>query len=165
MVLPRPYLKTAVGVGLTITAMGLMITAIAASAASAQPPQHVVVDPSTGFATQVRPSHDQQTTHDGVGIPPILHRVDSSKLAATNRAKTRAFAYHVSPTARYSSTDVNAYAPTSHPVGVAEPALKAPSSGFDWGDAAIGAGVAAAIALLVTGAGLVMRQRSQPRVP
>ena len=50
---------------------------------------------------------------------------------------------------------------------VAAPAvtLKAPSNGFDWGDAAIGAGIAAAVALLITAGTLAVRQRSQPRHP
>jgi hypothetical protein len=38
-----------------------------------------------------------------------------------------------------------------------------PSDGFDWGDAAIGAAAAAAIALLIAATGLAMRQRNQPR--
>jgi hypothetical protein len=43
--------------------------------------------------------------------------------------------------------------------------LKAPSDGFGWGDAAIGAGIAAAIALLITAGAQVVRQRKQLRHP
>jgi hypothetical protein len=41
----------------------------------------------------------------------------------------------------------------------------APTGGFDYGDAAIGAGITATIAVLITGGSLAARQRSQPRHP
>ena len=40
-----------------------------------------------------------------------------------------------------------------------------PSNGFDYADAAIGAGVAGGVALLITGGTLGVRRRSQPRQP
>jgi uncharacterized protein (TIGR03382 family) len=41
--------------------------------------------------------------------------------------------------------------------------VKPTSSGFDYGDAAIGAAITAALALLITAGALVMRRRGQPQ--
>ena len=65
---------------------------------------------------------------------------------------------------RQSNAEPNARATTDRPIAAAQ-TLKAPSSDFDWGDAAIGAGIAAAIALLITAGAQVVRQRSQLRHP
>jgi hypothetical protein len=161
-----------------IIALALAVSAIAAPAASArfdqEPHQQLPVTPPTvsspaqpqtsGSRPEVQPNPDQQTPQTAP-VAPILRRVPASALAAVNSAKEHALVYHVPQSARYSTADVNAYTPSAHPVAAAAPSLKAPSNGFDWGDAAIGAGITAAIALLMTGGGLAVRQRSAPRVP
>jgi hypothetical protein len=120
------------------------------------PPQAQTTDPRP----QVHPNPDQQATQSGSAVPPVLHRVRAWQLAATERAKAQALANHVPPNGRYSSADLNA---TGHPIAAPAPTLKAPDSGFDWGDAAIGAGIILTVALLITAGGFAVRQRSEPR--
>ncbi len=162
-----------------IIAMALAVSAIAAPAASArfaqEPNQQLLVTPPTasaahsspaqtqaaGARAEVQPNPDQQTPQTAP-VPPILHRVQPSRLAAVNRAKEHAFAYRVPASARYGTAGLNASA-TVKAAAVPAPTLSAPSNGFDWGDAAIGAGITAAIALMITAGSLAVRQRSQPR--
>ena len=165
----------------TVIASALAIAAIAAPAASARfdlGPQHQPYDanPSTGYAIpvappqaqttgprpEVHPNSDQQATQTGPAVPPILHRSEVSQRAAIERLKEQALVNHVPPNRRYSNADVNA---TNHPVAAPAPTLRAPDNGFDWGDAVIGAGITATIALLIAGGSFAMRQRSQPRHP
>jgi hypothetical protein len=134
-----------------IIALALAIAAIAAPAASAR--------------FDLEPAHGQSTqTQQTAPVPPILHRVQGSQLAAANRAKEQALANHVPPNGRYSTADLNGYATVTAPA-VKAPALSAPGNGFDWGDAAVGAGITAAIALMITAGSLAVRQRSQPDHP
>jgi hypothetical protein len=58
-----------------------------------------------------------------------------------------------------------ANASAAAPVAVARPAITAPSDDFDYGAAALGAGITAAIALLIAAGTLGLRQRSRPRHP
>jgi hypothetical protein len=164
-------------------ALAIAAIAIAVPAASARvaldPQQGVYVNPSkvsvtpvpvpigqtTSPGPEVHPNPDQQTPQTSPVVPPILHRVQGSQLAAVNRAKAQALASRLPATARYSNADLNGYATAAHPVAAATPTLKAPSNGFDWGDAAIGGGIAAAAALLITAGALTVRHRAQPRHP
>ena len=163
----------------TVIASALAIATIAAPAASARfdlgPQQRLHdVNPSVAYAVpvsppqaqttgtrpEVHPNPDQQATQSGSGVPQIPHRVRASQLAATERAKEQALANHVPPNGRYSNAEVNT---TAHPIAALAPTLKAPDNGFDWGDAAIGAGIIATLALLITAGSFAVRQRSQPR--
>jgi hypothetical protein len=164
----------------TVVASALAIAAIAAPAASARfdlgPQQRVYdVSPSTGYAVpvappqaqtegpspEVHPNPDQQATQSG-GKPPISHLSRPQQIAAIERLKELALLNHVPPNGRDSKADVNT---TAHPVAAPAPTLKAPDDGFDWGDAAIGAGITLTLALLITAGGFALRQRSQPRHP
>lgn len=165
----------------TVVASALAIATIAAPAASARfdlgPQQRLHdVNPSTAYAIavappqaqttgprpEVHPNPDQQAAQSGLGVPPILHRARASRLAVTERAKEQALANHVPPNGRYSNADVNT---TAHPIAAPAPTLEAPDKGFDWGAAAIGAGIIATLALLITAGNFAVRQRSQPRHP
>ena len=53
----------------------------------------------------------------------------------------------------------------SNPAPVQVPASSTPSNGFDYGDAAIGAGVTGGLVLLAAAGGLTVRRRSQVRNP
>jgi hypothetical protein len=171
-----------IAIAVAIAAIALAIGAFAAPAASAQlfdpnPPNGFSVNPSTRYATpvptpqthttaprpEVHANPDEQATLPGPVPPPILHQARGSRLAAIDRAKEQALANHVPPTGRYSSADLNGYAAAAHPSAAASPAPKSPNNGFDWGDAAIGAGITAAIALALTAGSLAVRQRRQPR--
>jgi hypothetical protein len=171
----------------TVIASALAVVAITAQAAPArfdlEPQQQVYVNPSTGYATpvptpqsqptaprpEVHSNLNQQTDQAGdAGMPPILQRAPASELAAINRAQTRkarALSYSPSATARHSSADTDAYAKTDRSAAVTGPTVETPSNGFDYGDAAIGAGITAAIALLITAGTLTVRQRRQLRHP
>jgi hypothetical protein len=104
-----------------------------------------------------------QTPQAGLVAPPILQRGQVSELEAANRAKEQALVHRMQSKARYSDAELNAYVTTAHPSAVAPPTLTAPGTSFDWGDAAIGAGIAIAVALLIAGSTLAVRQRRQPR--
>ena len=160
----------------TVVASALAIAAIAAPAASARfdlgPHQRLYdVNASAGYAVpvappqaqptgpspEVHPNPDQQATQSAPGVPPT-----PAQLAAIERLKGQALANHVPPNGRQSKADVNT---TANPVAAPAPTLKAPDNGFDWGDAAIGAGIIATLALLITAGSVAVRQRSQPRHP
>ena len=161
----------------TVVASALAIAVIAAPAASARfdlgPQQRAYdVNPSTGYAVpvappqaqpagpspEVHPNPDQQATHSGAGVPPVSHLTRPQQLAAIARLKEQALLNHVPPYGRQSNVDAN-----TRPVAAPAPTLKAPDNGFDWGDAAIGAGITLTLALLITAGSLAVRQRSQPR--
>ena len=168
----------------TVIAGALVIAAITASEATARlfdpdPHQWFYVNPSTGYATpvptpqtrttaprpEVHANPDQQATQTGRVSPAPPNQARGSRVAAINRAKEQALANHVPPTGRYHKADLNTHATTVHPIATAAPTLKSTSNGFDWGDAAIGAGITAAIALVLTAGSLAVRGRSQPRHP
>jgi hypothetical protein len=122
---------------------------------------------STSVAS-TRPGSELVPRARSEAVAPILRPARASELAAINRAESQeadAFSYSLPRTARYSNADLNAYADAVHPVAVTTPAVGASSNGFDYGDAAIGAGSTAAILVLITAAGLVLCRRRQPRRP
>ena len=59
--------------------------------------------------------------------------------------------------------DVDAYAGVARPVAAIGPVVKAPGDGFDYGAAAIGAGFAVGIIVLITAGGIAVRRRRQPQ--
>ena len=177
-----------------LIAVALMISAIAAPVASAQP------DPAasgtgqsqtTTAAPAVRPNPDRQATQSVPVGPPILRRARASEQAAISRAQAgeaQALSYSLPPTAGYSSAELNAYASANHPVAAATnpsetypaagpnpdgqtpvdaPAtivrVSTPSSGFDWGDAGIGAAGGLALSMLGLAGALMLSQRRERR--
>lgn len=111
----------------------------------------------------VRPTPHQQTSQSTRVGPPILRVARGSEAAAINRAEAQeraAVSYSAPAGARYSSA---AYAGFAHPVAASGPTVKAPGAGFDYGAAAVGAGLAVAIIVLITAGGLAMRRRRQPQ--
>ena len=152
-----------------IIASALAITAMAAPAASAQSEPHWSAQNQTTTASQVvRPNPDQQNAQTGAGAPPILRPARASELPAINRAQAQeaqGLAYNLPRTARYSDTEMNAYASAAPRVAGSTPISNAPSNGFDYGSAAVGAGLTGAIVLLMTAGTLTIRRRSQLRHP
>ncbi len=152
------------GIGLAVLALGVPATTAAArpiedNAIAASVPVSPPALTSSNASTQVRPNPDQQIARDGARIPPILQRVHGSELAAMNLAKQQTLANHVPPSGRYSTAEFNS------PATVKPAMVSAPSAGFHWGDAAIGAAAAAAIALLGIGGAVAVRQRRQLPMP
>jgi hypothetical protein len=101
-----------------------------------------------------------------IGIPPTLGVVGAAELAAMHAAEVRpegALSQHLASSGHYSTAELNAYAATAHPTAAVTPANPSPSDAFDWTDAAIGAGIAATIALLMTFTAVGVRGRRQAR--
>lgn len=118
----------------------------------------------------VLPNPDQQSARAGVVGPPVLRPAPRSELAAMTRAKANeeaAITYRPTLGARYSGADTAAYAAALSSTTVAATVntatVKAPGNGFDYGDAAVGAGVTAAFMLLIAAAALNLRRRRQPQ--
>jgi len=159
--------------GLIVTA--LTIGVIAAPAASARfdlapsgAPSGRAQSQATSGSGVVRPNLDQQTGQAGFGAPPILPPARASELPAINRAQAeeaQRLSYKLPRTARYSNAEMNAYAGAVHRVAVSPPVSGAPSNGFDYGAAAVGAGITGAVVLLITAGTLTIRRRSQLRHP
>jgi hypothetical protein len=125
----------------TLAAIALAASAISASAASARALEG--------------PLH--QAGQAGVTVSPILPPAQPSHLRATGAPTGRVLPDNVPAIARHSDTNLKA-APT---VSVPVPKIGTPSDSFHWGDAAIGAGIAVAIVLLVTAGTLAIRRRTQ----
>ena len=121
---------------------------------------------SASSTTVVRPNPDEQGTQSGSAGPPILPVARAAELAAIKRAEAQreaARSYRVPEGARYSSAAFNAYATLAHPVAATAPTVTAPGDGFDYGAAAVGAGLAVTIIAAITGGGLAVRRRRQPQ--
>lgn len=142
--------------------LAIVISAIAVPAASARPnpapkptaqnqttPAGVVVRPNPdqqiGPSTLVRPNPDQQIGHSGSGA----HHPNSPGAGGASVSTLKAIA--------------NASA--ADPAAVAPPAITAPSDDFDFGAAALGAGITAAIAVLIAAGTVGLRQHSRTRHP
>jgi hypothetical protein len=129
----------------TIVAIALAATAVSAPAASARP-----ID---------GPIH--QIGQANLTVPPVLPPAQPSELGAAEAQSALAHSYTAPRAARYSSAEFNAYSKPAPIAIVPASKLAAPGDGFHWGDAAIGAGIATAVVLLVTTGTLGVRRRIQ----
>jgi hypothetical protein len=105
-----------------------------------------------------------QSAHIDRGVSPVLQPPRPSELRAIQRAeaqKARRLAYELPATAPYSNAEWNAYASAAHPVASSPPVTGAPSNAFDYSDAAVGAGIAGGIVLLITAGNVTVRRRSR----
>jgi hypothetical protein len=128
-----------------IVAIALTATAIFASAASARPIE--------------APLH--QTGQASLAVPPVLPPAQPSELRAAEAQAALAHSYSAPPAARYSNAEFNGYSKAAPTAVVPAAKLGAPGDSFHWGDAAIGAGIATAIVLLLTAGSLGVRRRIQ----
>ena len=120
---------------------------------------------SASSTTVVRPNPDEQGTQSGSVGPPIMPVARTAELAAIHRVEAQreaARSYSPPEGARYSIAALNAYAALAHPVAASAPTVTAPGDGFDYGAAAVGAGLAAMIIVLISG-GVAVRRRRQPQ--
>ena len=121
---------------------------------------------SASSTTIVRPNPDQQSTQSGSVGPPTLPVARAAELAAIHRAaelREAARSYSLPQAAHYNNAAFNAYATLAHPVAASSPTVKAPDDGFDYGAAAVGAGLAVTIIVLITAGGLIVRRRRRPQ--
>jgi hypothetical protein len=131
-------------VGFTLVAVAAAGRPSVAAGASGQPTGSIAADQGNPGA-----------------VPPILEPARASDLATIKQAEAEsdaAHSYTVPAGARYSSAETDAYATDARPVAAPGPA----SGGFDYGDAAIGAGFAVAIIALIAAGGLAVRRRRHP---
>lgn len=159
-----------------LAARSTAIVGVLASAAIAAPAASAQFDLEPGAAAQIhsatagpRPEVHSKPDEQGVSarlLGPPLRPARASELEAINRAKAqqeRALSYSPPPSARHSSAATNTFTWTARPVALIAPSVKPASDGFDYGDAAIGAAIAAAIAALAGGGTVAVRRRSQPQ--
>ncbi len=128
-----------------IVAVALAATAVSASAASAQVfegAHHQTVQPTLAVAPSATTAQR-----------PVPQAVDAQAALAHN--------YRVTTTAGFSTADLNAHPKATPTAAISAAKPAASSDSFDWGDAAIGAAIAMAIALLVTAGTVVVRRRTQ----
>jgi hypothetical protein len=124
-------------------------------------------DPASVAQAPVLPSNlGRQTRQADIVAPPTLPPARASELAAIQRAEERQHAagsYRPSPAAHYSSAETDTYAALEHPVAPSALTVHAPGEAFDYGAAAIGAGFAVVIMVLIAAGGVAVRRRGQPQ--
>jgi len=152
----------------TATAVLLSLAAAGAQAASARPAEFVPAGHQSSASVYSRPDKalvplaspaESSTT----SLPPILPRISASQLARTEQAARQAAAYTPPKRSQYSNAETNTYqvAFSRHTTpGVV--AVATPQTGFDWGDAGIGAAAGFMLAMLGLGTAFVISQR-RPR--
>jgi hypothetical protein len=162
---------------IAVTVAVMTIAAPGPSQASAPGPQRMYVNPSTGFATpaaaighatagprpEVHPNPDEQSGPAGLIAPPALRTARPSELAALHRAEAKqheAAVYSPPSDAGYSAAVTNAYRSAAPQVAAVTPPIVT-HDGFRYRDAAIGAGVAAAIMSLLAAGAMAVRRRGR----
>ena len=132
-----------------IVAVVAAATAISASAASAR----VLLD---------EPLH--QTVQAAPALPTLVPLPRGFNLAGIRSAEAQealAHSYTVPATARYSDAALNGQVGARPSAALLATKAAAPSNSFDWGDAAIGAAITAAIFLLAMAGTVAVRRRTQ----
>lgn len=138
---------------------GILVLALALCATpAAARPLDLYSNGSAGPQTLPHPDPQTPTTGQPAG-PPILPPARPADLGALNhaRAQAQAASYTESHMAPLSNADTNAAAPAA----ISAPTVDATNGGFDWGDAAIGAAITGAIAVLIAVTTPAVRQRGR----
>jgi hypothetical protein len=137
----------------TVVATCLAILALAATA-SARPFEPIP-------AVHVSPPVTQS---DQTAIPPVLGKTKAAEQAAIERLKAQHYTDPLPVNPAYSGAMYRGYGPRGPATVHKQSPSTRPDSGFDWGDAAIGAAAGLALTLLVVGGGIaVSRRRSVHR--
>jgi hypothetical protein len=160
----------------TLLAICLAMVALAPMAASARPafdpPRVPISSTSSGEATTegqapaVRANPDQQVLKHqaAVPIPPILGKTKHAEQAAIAKLTAQHYTGKLPVNPAYLGAMYRGYGPRGPATVHGQPTSNQPDSGFDWGDAAIGAAAGLALTLLVVGGGIaVSRRRSVHR--
>jgi hypothetical protein len=153
----------------TVIAGALATLAIAPPVAAARfdlEPTTAGQTQATAAATVVRPNPDQPVAQVSQVGPPTLQSATASQLPDVHRTQTavsHAFAYKPAASARYSTAGLNGYVASPPNGGPTVVHVTTHDNPFDWGAAAIGAAGGLVISLLIVGAGIVLRQRRQPK--
>jgi hypothetical protein len=151
------------------TAVLLSLAAAGAQAANARPADFAPASHQSPASVYSRPDKAMipraapVTGSSSTPIPPILPRITASQLAATEQTDRQAAAYTPPKGSPYRSAELSAYAAAvNRHVTPGVVVLTRSHTGFDWGDAGIGAVGGLALAMLGVGGGLVISHQ-RPR--
>lgn len=137
-------------------AITIALSAPLAAAGYALNPSPPVSTQTTSASPPVRPNPDQQTAESGSPAASNRPPARDSKPAQHTPART---ALGVP----YTSSHPASSRSTTRQTAATAPSIHAANSGFDWTDGAIGAGIAATIALLIALGTRTVHYRSPPR--
>jgi hypothetical protein len=137
-----------------LVAVCLGIVVFAPAAASARPFEPIPM-------VHVSPPVTQQ---DHSAIPPILGKTKAQEQASIKRLKALHYTGKLPVNRAYLGAMYRGYGPRGPATVHTQSPSTRPDSGFDWGDAAIGAAAGLTLTLLVVGGGIaVSRRRSVHR--
>jgi hypothetical protein len=146
-------------VAIPATAQARWIAGTPASPQSQQSSQ-----PATGTCSEVCSAGGYTTAPRGEqGVLPGHQALVA--LDRVQRLKEQALIANLRSTDGHSNAGLSAHSSPAHPTAAVTLASPSPGSSFDWADAAIGAGIAATVALLLTATSVAVRRRSQARHP
>jgi hypothetical protein len=138
-------------------AVCLGIVALAPAAASARPFEPI----PTVHVSPPAPLRSH------TAIPPILGKTEAQEHAAIERLKAQRYTESLPVNPAYLGAMYRGYGPRGHATGPTSVHTQSPSTrpdtGFDWGDAAIGAAAGLALTLLVAGGAMTVSRRRSPR--
>jgi hypothetical protein len=132
-----------------LVAVCLGIVVLAPAAASARPFEPV-------RTVHVSPPVTQQ---DHTAIPPILGKTKAQEQASIKRLKALHYTGKLPVNPAYLGAMYRGYGPRGPATVHTQTPSTRPDSGFDWGDAAIGAAAGLALTLLVVGGGIAVSRR------
>ena len=142
-----------------VTSAAAIALAIAAPPALARfdlTPSPAPSSQTTSAGPSVRPNPDEQTAQTGVAQPRLIPRPAAiSQLAALDRAQ----AQDAKPLASNLQQETHT-SNTARPTSVSVTRIPAPSGGFDWGAAGIGAAAAVGVMLAGIASTLLVRRRA-----
>jgi hypothetical protein len=136
----------------TVVATCLAILALAA-VASARPFEPI---PTVHVSPPV-------TQSDHTAIPPILGKTKAAEQAAIERLKALHYTDPLPVNPAYSGAMYRGYGPRGPATVHSQSPSTRSDSGFDWGDAAIGAAAGLALTLLVIGGAIAVSRRRSLR--
>jgi hypothetical protein len=136
----------------TFVAVCVGIVALAPAVASARPFEPI---PAVHVSPPV--THQHHTA-----IPPILGKTKAQEQAAIKRLKAQHYTGKLPVNPAYLGAMYRGYGPRGPATTHTQSPTTRPDSGFDWGDAAIGAAAGLALTLLIVGGAMVLSHRRSP---
>ncbi len=133
-----------------LVAVCLGIVVLAPAAASARPFEPIPTVHASPLITQ----------QDHTAIPPVLGKTKAQEQASIKRLKALHYTGKLPVNRAYLGAMYRGYGPRGPATVHTQSPSTRPDSGFDWGDAAIGAAAGLALTLLVGGGIAVSRRRS-----
>ena len=110
-----------------------------------------------------RPANRRGRRQQTGSIPPILGKTKAAEHAAIERLKAQHYTDKLPVDPAYSGAMFRGYGPRGPATVHSQSPSTRSDSGFDWGDAAIGAAAGLALTLLVTGGAMALSRRRSLR--